>query len=247
MVKIEVGEPEEIIQNNDELLNEKIKHWRLKAPINTQETEKELSLPSKPSFSKSNVEFISLYDQSPFSSENTQLLHPSITAPRRNLGSQTDYQRRYQLERSTRTFLQNLFSAVEHSSLFQWFRNLSQKDWQNSDENSEGRINRRQRRGYGGYSNYGGGSYGTNYYYGSNYSKQEAFIENLVTKWLQFRNSVIGGQTVTPEEEIRTDREFARDLADKIDRYSNQESRYFNRNPNYRQKPTFFQKEFFWL
>ena len=254
MVRIEVGEAEEIKKNEDEQWNEKIKNWRSKAPINTQETEKELNLPPNPSFSKTNLEFINLYDQSPFNhTEEVVDNRRNIMAPRRNLGIQTDYQRRYQLERTTRTFLQNVFSAVEHSSLFQWLRGLSQKNWQNSEENQDGRINRRRRRNYGnssygnfgsGSRGYGGAGYGSNYNYGSNYSKQEAFIENLVTKWIQFRNSVIGATETTPEEEIRTDREFASDLADKIDRFSNQESRYFNRNPSYIQKPTFFQK--FW-
>jgi hypothetical protein len=237
MVRIEVGEPEEILEKNNEQLNNKITNWRSKISFNNQEGEGETNLNFPKTFEQNNIQFMPLYSQSPFIETEEPIIQRNILNPTRNLGLQTDYQRRYQLERTTRTFLQRIFDLVEHSSVFQWFRNLSKQSWESPNNQQESlQLSRKRRRT-------SFGNYGNNAYYGSNYSKQEAFIENLVTKWIQFRNSMSGAVDSTPEEEIRNDREFASDLADKIDRFTNQEQRYFQRSPNFQQK-SFFSR--FW-
>jgi hypothetical protein len=234
MVRIEVGEPEENLEKNNEQLNNKITNWRSKINFNTKEAEGELNLNFPKTFEPNNIQFMPLYSQSPFITTEEPPLQRNMLNPTRNLGLQTDYQRRYQLERTTRTFLQRIFDFIEHSSIFQWFRNTSRQSWESPQENSQN-VARRRRRNF---NQNTFGNYGNNY--GSNYTKQEAFIENLVTKWIQFRNSIQG--EISPEEEIRNDREFANDLAEKIDRFSNQENRYFQRNPQHQK--SFFSK--FW-
>lgn len=131
-----------------------------------------------------------------------------------------DYQRRYQVERNTRNFLQKIFDAIENSIIFQWFRSL------------ETRWNRpRERRYYQSRRNYDGYSYGFN-----PYSRHEAFVENIVDKWISFRESV--GSQKTEQEQMEEDKNLGNEFANKIDRYMNQDQRYF-RHSNQPVKKTF--------
>lgn len=131
-----------------------------------------------------------------------------------------DYQRRYQVERNTRNFLQKVFDAFENSSIFQWFRS------------QESRWNRpRERRYYQSRRNYDGYSYGFN-----PYSRHEAFVENIVDKWVGFRESV--GSQKSEQEQMEEDKNLGNEFANKIDRYLNQDQRYF-RHANQPPKKSF--------
>lgn len=118
---------------------------------------------------------------------------------------ESEYQRRYRVERNTRTLLQSLFNYFETSWIFQWFKSfLMTRNNRQVAENSQSSpliINRRMRRATNslpylsshGYSP----SYNNNYfdvdgysnrnsYYGGPMSRQEAFIETLIDTWTKF-------------------------------------------------------------
>jgi hypothetical protein len=133
-----------------------------------------------------------------------------------------DYQRRYQVERNTRSILQRVFDIFENSSLFSWIRDL------------EGRFSRPREHGY-----YQSRRNYNQYNYGMNpYSRHEAFIENVVDKWISFRDTV--GSEKSEEEKMSQDKLTARDFGD-----MNQSRRYFSRDQI--PEPTYWDQIYAWI